>query len=77
MPEIRADESRLYRLFERFSKQSQAVTIAVISLVVALLSLLLANSAANDAKEANIRSQLLLENYRETKEEVEVYEVYD
>jgi len=53
--ELRAKDNRLNRLFQKFSNESKAVTIASVSLIVSVLSLLMAWSAVNSATNAKAK----------------------
>ena len=59
-----------YRLFEKFSKESTGITIAGISLVVAVLSLLMAWMAVYDSTHVKIQQQVVLESNVELKREI-------
>ena len=74
--DLRPETNLFQRLLDRFKEESNAVAIAKVSVVVALLSLLMAFMALDNAKEANIRSELLIQELDAVKEEVEVLEVY-
>ncbi len=50
--ELQVQDNKLHRLFEKFSRESQAVTVASVSMIVALLSLLMAWMAVDAAKTA-------------------------
>lgn len=77
--DLKASKNQVYRLFSEFNESSKAITIAKISLVAALLSVLLSLLAFNDAKYATVAVNYELEATREElaklKEEVELWEL--
>jgi len=61
-------DNKTYRLFQKFSQESKAVSIATVALVVSTLALLLAWTAVNDARNARVMVEVEL---RVTRSEVE------
>lgn len=53
--DLQADNNRLHRLFEKFSAESKALTIASVALIVTVLALLMAFMALDAAKDAKIQ----------------------
>jgi type II secretory pathway component PulJ len=74
--ELQADKNQFYRLLQGFRKESRAVSIAIIALIVSLLSLLMSYMSAQNAMEANIRSELQTQRIEELADKIEVMKVY-
>jgi len=85
--ELQAENNRLHRLFQKFSDESKALTIASVALICAALAVLLALMASNNATEARIRTEYqddkiteLRENYQaqidKLDKEIRLYEYH-
>jgi len=70
-PEI----NQFNRLLTRFTSESKTIVIASISLVVTVLSLLIAFMALDDAKHARIQAEFLKTQNSEMRDEIEVYRI--
>ena len=68
--DLQAENNRINRLFERFSSESRAVSIATVALIVAALSLLMAWMSVYDAIHAKAQVELTLESNANIKREV-------
>lgn len=53
--DLQAEDNRFHRLFEKFSTESKALTIAFVALIVTVLALLMSFMALNAAKDAKIQ----------------------
>jgi len=53
--DLQVDDNRFHRLFEKFSSESKALTIASVALIVTVLALLMAFMALDAAKDAKIQ----------------------
>lgn len=62
LEELHPQSNKLNRLFEKFSRESKAVAIAMVSLVVSALSLLMAFMAVYDAIQAKIKVDVVFES---------------
>lgn len=60
--DIQADKNQFYRLLKQFHDESKAVTISGLALIVAVLGLLMAWMAVDDATEA--RAEVRMQNQR-------------
>jgi len=67
--DLQADNNRTYRLLKQFSKESVAVTIASISLVVSVLFAIMAIVAMRDANQATAKAENWQQMYKETERE--------
>lgn len=67
--------NQTYRLLEKFSSESKALTIASVSLIVTVLALLMAFMALNDAKHAKIQAQYQDAHIEELREDIAVYRI--
>ena len=74
--DLRPEANVLQRLFERFRDESNAVAIAKVSVVVALLSLLMAFMALDNAKDAKMRAEYQDLHIEELSDKIGVMEVY-
>ena len=52
--ELQAENNRLHRLFQQFSAESKALTIASVALIITVLALLMSFMALDAAKDAKI-----------------------
>lgn len=68
--DLQADVNRITRLFERFSSESKAVSIAAVALVVSVLALLMAWMSVYDAIHAKAEVAVVLESNADLKKEV-------
>jgi len=69
------DNSR-YRLFEKFSKESTAIVIAGISLVVSTVFAIIAALAMDSANQANAIAETWQAKYSETERECRITQDY-
>ena len=60
--DLQAENNRLNRLFEKFSSEAKAVSIATVALVISALALLMAWMAVYDAIHANAQVDVMLES---------------
>ena len=71
--DLQADDNKTYRLLQRFSSESKALTIAAVSLIVAILSLLMAWMAVYDAIQVkatlSAQEQFSAQSYKELERE--------
>jgi len=70
--DLQAEDNRLNRLFQKFSSESKAVTIASVSLIVCALALLMAWMAVYDSTHVKIQQQMVLESNLELKKEIRI-----
>ena len=68
--DLQPDDNRLNRLFQKFSNESKAVSIACVSLVIATLALLMAWMAVYDAIHAKTQVVVVLESNADLKKEI-------
>ena len=71
--DLQSDDNSKYRLFQRFSLEADAVSIAKASLITSVLFSLLALWAHDSAKEANVRSEMQTEKIEKLEGLVETY----
>jgi len=74
--ELQADTNRLNRLFQKFSQESKAVSIAIVSLVIAALSLLMAWLAVYDATTAKVTVEIQNQQIQDLEDEFRLLELY-
>lgn len=74
--ELDQGRNELTRLLHKVFSESALATLAITSVVLAVMSLLIAWVAVSEATRADIRSELLVEQLEDVKDEVEVLEVY-
>jgi len=68
--DLQAENNRINRLFERFSSESRAVSIATVALIVAALSLLMAWMSVYDAIHAKTQIEVVLVSNADLTKEV-------
>lgn len=78
--ELRTEANLFQRLLDRFQEESNAVAISKVSVVVALLSLLMAFMALDNAKDAKtiVEVELRYEraHVKELTDEIKVWQIY-
>jgi len=67
--DLQADNNRSYRLFEKFSKESTAVSISGVALIVSVIFAIIAVLAMNAANRANATAETWQAMYKETERE--------
>ncbi len=67
--DLQADDNRLHRLFRQFSKESSAIAISSIALVVSVLFAIMAVIAMRDANQAMAKAENWQQMYKETEKE--------
>ena len=76
MPQdLQAKDNRLHRLFEKFSNESKTISIASVSLIIAILALLMSWMAVYDAIHAKVQVTVMLESNAELKKEVRLLQM--
>ncbi len=73
---LQADINQLDRLAKKYSTEAKAVTLAIVAVVAASLSLLLAAFALNDAKEARARAEQQDKYITDLKESVDYWRAH-
>ena len=68
--DLQVENNRINRLFERFSSESRAVSIATVALIISALSLLMAWMSVYDAIHAKTQVDVVLESNANLKREV-------
>ena len=68
--DLQAENNRINRLFERFSSESRAVSIATVALIISALALLMAWMSVYDAIHAKTQIEVVLESNATLKMEI-------
>ena len=66
--EIQSEKNQFYRLIRQFHSETKAIIVASVSMVVAILSLLMAWIAVDSAKTAELRSEMQNERIEEMRD---------
>ena len=74
--DLQAENNRFHRLFEKFSAESKALTIASVALIITVLSLLMAFMALDAAKNAKIRAQYQDQIIEDLSDEFRLYQYH-
>ncbi len=74
--ELDQGRNDITRLLNKIFSESALAVLSVIAVTISMLSLLIAWISVHEATRADVRSELLVEELEDVKDEVEILEVY-